>query len=137
VTRIKSLRELFPIRDGEIFSREKIATGLEHFVNCMANLGYIHSTSVPDTQFDEEGKRIALRIEIDEGKPYSVGAIAVVGLDEAARQNPSTSFHLRLVNLIAAGFGICRGQKPFRKLRCARAAKCNRLLTMTDQHKLC
>ena len=80
------LRGLFPITDGDIFSREKIATGLENLRKAYGELGYINFTSVPDTTFDDENKAVSLEIDLDEGKQFYVRSVKVLGLDGAARQ---------------------------------------------------
>jgi len=81
------LRRLFPIEDGDIFSREKIADGLGSLRKLYGDLGYINFTSIPDTIFDDGNQQVSLRIDLDEGRRYYVGAIIVLGLDDAARQD--------------------------------------------------
>ena len=44
---VSALRNLFPLKDGDIFSREKIAKGLGNLRFAYRQLGYINSTSVP------------------------------------------------------------------------------------------
>jgi outer membrane protein assembly factor BamA len=83
---VSAVRGLFPIDDGDVFSREKIAKGLENLRKAYGEMGYINFTSVPDTQFDDENKLISLEIDIDEGKQFYVSNINVLGLDELARQ---------------------------------------------------
>ncbi len=82
----KALRALFPIRDGEIFSREKIAAGLENLRKAYGEYGYINYTGVPGTTFNDERKLAFLNIDVDEGKQFFVSSINVTGLDESARQ---------------------------------------------------
>ncbi len=79
VTNIKALRSLFPIKDGEIFSREKIAKGLESLRKAYGELGYINFTSIPDTSFDEDKKLVFLEIDVDEGKQFYVRRIEFTG----------------------------------------------------------
>ncbi len=74
-----ALRSLFPIRDGDIFSREKIAKGLENLRKAYGEYGYINFTSVPDTSFDEDKKLVNLAIDVDEGKQFHVRRIEFVG----------------------------------------------------------
>jgi len=75
----RPLRALFPIKDGEVFSREKISKGLENLRKAYGELGYINFTSVPDTKFDDEKKLIFLDIDMDEGKQYYVRRIEFQG----------------------------------------------------------
>jgi len=79
VSNVKALRGLFPIKDGEIFNREKVSKGLENLRKAYGELGYINFTSVPDTTFDDEKRIITLVIDVDEGKPYYVRRIEFQG----------------------------------------------------------
>ena len=51
ITNVKALRALSPIRDGDIFSREKITKGLENLRKAYGQYGYINFTAVPGTSF--------------------------------------------------------------------------------------
>ena len=79
ITNTKALRALFPIKDGDIFSREKIGKGLENLRKAYGEFGYINFTSVPDTKFDDEKKLIFLEIDVDEGKQFFVRRIEFQG----------------------------------------------------------
>jgi outer membrane protein insertion porin family len=79
VTNTKILRAQFPIKDGDIFSREKIAKGLENLRKAYGTQGYINFTSVPTPHFDEDKKVISLEIDIDEGKQFFVRRIEFQG----------------------------------------------------------
>src|SRR5205807_7487666 len=74
-----ALRNLFPMRDGEIFNTANVRKGLENLRKAYGELGYINFTPVPDTKIDEEKKLISLEIDLDEGKPYFVRRIEFVG----------------------------------------------------------
>jgi len=74
-----ALRSLFPMRDGDIFSREKVAKGLENLRKAYGESGYINFTSVPDTKFDDEKKIVNLEIDVDEGKQFNVRRIEFQG----------------------------------------------------------
>jgi outer membrane protein insertion porin family len=74
-----ALRSLFPMKDGEIFSREKVAKGLENLRKAYGEAGYINFTSVPDTKFDDEKKIVNLEIDVDEGKQFYVRRIEFQG----------------------------------------------------------
>jgi outer membrane protein insertion porin family len=74
-----ALRSLFAMKDGEIFSREKIAKGLENLRKAYGEAGYINFTSVPDTKFDDEKKIVNLEIDVDEGKQFNVRRIEFQG----------------------------------------------------------
>ncbi|HYM76795.1 MAG TPA: outer membrane protein assembly factor BamA [Candidatus Dormibacteraeota bacterium] len=74
-----ALRGLFPLKDGDIFSREKIAKGLENLRKAYGEYGYINYTGVPSTTFDDEKKLANLEIDIDEGKQFYVRRIEFQG----------------------------------------------------------
>ena len=78
----RGLRGLFPIKDGDIFSREKIATGLENLRHFYGELGYLNFTAVPDTVFDDTTGMVSLEIDVDEGKKFYVSSVTIVGLEE-------------------------------------------------------
>jgi outer membrane protein assembly factor BamA len=88
------LRGLFPIKDGDIFSREKIGTGLENLRKAYGELGYINFTSVPDTRFDDENKLISLDIDFDEGQQFRIGRVNVLGAEESIREELLKTFRV-------------------------------------------
>jgi outer membrane protein insertion porin family len=75
----KALRGLFPIKDGDIFNRQKIAKGLENLKSAYGSQGYINFTSIPTPSFDEAKKTVSFEIDIDEGKQFSVRRIEFQG----------------------------------------------------------
>ncbi len=79
IANVAALRSLFPMKDGEIFSREKVAKGLENLRKAYGTDGYINFTSVPDTKFDDEKKIVNLEIDVDEGKQFYVRRIEFQG----------------------------------------------------------
>jgi outer membrane protein insertion porin family len=79
VSNTKALRSLFPIKDGDIFSKEKIGKGLENLRKAYGEQGYINFTSIPETRFDDEKKLIFLDIDVDEGKQFYVRRIEFQG----------------------------------------------------------
>jgi outer membrane protein assembly factor BamA len=85
VSSVGSLRALFPIANGDVFSREKVAKGLENLRRDYWKRGYINFTSAPDTRFDDEKSLIYLEIDMDEGKQFRVSSISLEGLGETAR----------------------------------------------------
>ena len=74
-----ALRSLFPMKDGDIFSRDKVAKGLENLRKAYGEAGYINFTSVPDTKFDDEKKIVNLEVDVDEGKQFYVRRIEFEG----------------------------------------------------------
>jgi len=79
VTNTAALRNLFPIKDGDVFDRSKIAKGLESLGKAYGQLGYINFTSIPDTRFDEDKKLIYIDVDLDEGKQFTVRRIEFQG----------------------------------------------------------
>ena len=92
ISNAKALRRLFPIEDGDVFSREKIVKGLWNLRYAYLELGYLNFTGVPDTLFDDEGGAISLTIDVDEGKQFYVRSIDVRGPDDSARQEMLKAF---------------------------------------------
>ena len=79
ITNVNILRAQFPIKDGDIFSREKIAKGLENLRKAYGTAGYINFTSIPGQTFDDEKMLISLEIDVDEGKQFFVRRIEFQG----------------------------------------------------------
>lgn len=121
------LRDLFPINDGDIFSREKVANGLEHLHKTYGEFGFLNYTAVPSTTFDDEKKLAYLEIDADEGKQFAIIGIKVEGLDEPGRRRvlkelafkPGDIYNSRLwelsVSRVASLFPGC-DCNPFRPL---------------------
>jgi len=74
-----ALRSLIPMKDGDIFSREKMAKGIENLRKAYGENGYINYTGVPDTSFDDEKKIVNITFDIDEGKQFYVRRIEFEG----------------------------------------------------------
>ncbi|HEV2401388.1 MAG TPA: outer membrane protein assembly factor BamA [Candidatus Sulfotelmatobacter sp.] len=79
ISNTAALRSMFPLRDGDIFSREKIAKGLENLRKAYGEYGFINYTGVPQTTFDDDKKLANLEIDIDEGKQFYVRRIEFQG----------------------------------------------------------
>ena len=79
VPNTKALRSLFPLKDGDIFSRQKIAKGLDNLKSAYGSQGYINFTSIPQPSFDEQKKTVSFEIDIDEGKQFYVRRIEFQG----------------------------------------------------------
>ena len=79
ISNTAALRSLFPLKDGDVFSRAKIAKGMDALRKAYGEFGYINYTPVPSTTFDDEKKLGFLEIEVDEGKQFYVRRIEFVG----------------------------------------------------------
>jgi outer membrane protein insertion porin family len=101
VTNAKALRNLFPIRDGDILEPKAIAKGLENLRYAYGEVGYLNFTSVPVPTFDDEKKLGSLEIDVDEGKQFYVSSIDVVGADAQLLNDlalkPGQIYNVRLV----------------------------------------
>jgi outer membrane protein insertion porin family len=75
----KVLRNLFPIKDGDVFDRSKIAKGLENLKTFYASGGYINFTSIPTPSFDDQKRVASFEIDVDEGKQFTVRRIEFSG----------------------------------------------------------
>jgi len=80
------LRKLFPIENGEVVERQKIAKGLENLKRAYYNQGFLNYTPIPTPSFDETNRLMSWEIDIDEGKQFYVTDLKVIGRDEAAAQ---------------------------------------------------
>jgi outer membrane protein assembly factor BamA len=106
------LRLQFPIQDGDIFDREKIAEGLVSLYKVYGDLGYGNAIFLPDTQVEDfGGHAITLNIDFDEGKLFYVSRVEILGLDaHALRQalkdlalKPGDVYNSRLITRFLVG----------------------------------
>ena len=101
VTNATALRNLFPIKDGDILEREAFVKGLENLRYAYGELGYINFTSVPGIRFDDEKKLGFLEIDVDEGKQFFVSSIDIVGANSKVLNDlalvPGQVYNVRLV----------------------------------------
>lgn len=77
----QQLRDLFPVQRGQIFSREKIAEGLEKLRILYNSQGFINMTAVPITQFDDDNGTADLTIDVDQGRQFRLRSVDVLGVD--------------------------------------------------------
>jgi outer membrane protein assembly factor BamA len=81
IVNTRALRDLFPIKDGDVFDREAIAKGLENLREAYGQQGYVNFTSIPNTTINEEERTISLDVDVDEGKQFYISSIDVKGAD--------------------------------------------------------
>ena len=86
ISNVHALRALFPVKDGAIFRRERMAEGLENLRKAYGELGYINYAGVPESSFDDERKLAFLEIDIDEGKQFHLTRVEILGLDGSSRR---------------------------------------------------
>ena len=80
------LERLMPMQPGEIFSRRKLAIGLEAAHNLYHSHGYINYTPIPQPQIDEEAGSLGWLIEVDEGGLFRFGDLHIEGMPDAHRK---------------------------------------------------
>ena len=103
ITSAGVLRNLFPIKEGDIFDRDTISKGLKNLKEAYGQLGYINFTSIPNTAINEKAQTISLDIDVDEGKQFSVSSIAIEGAPAQVLKDlalaPGQVYNERLVEL--------------------------------------
>lgn len=84
---IHNLRNLFPLRDGDLFKRADVAQGLDNLRKAYRSLGFINFTSIPNTEIDDESGTILLAVDLAEGEQFVVSDIRIEGVDEPTSEN--------------------------------------------------
>jgi outer membrane protein insertion porin family len=77
--KVDALKSAFPLKQGDIFSTEKVRKALETYGKIYGEYGFIDFTPEPDTDIDEQNKIINLTLKFDEQKQYFVRRIDFVG----------------------------------------------------------
>ena len=77
--KVDALKAAFPLKQGEIFSTEKVRKALESYGKIYGEYGFIDFTPEPDTEVDDANKTINLTLRFDEQKQYYVRRIDFVG----------------------------------------------------------
>jgi outer membrane protein assembly factor BamA len=75
----EELRNMIPVREGEIFNVQKIREGLDAMRRLYVSHGYIDFVVSVTTDIDGEHQRILLTLEIDQGEQYRIGKVEVFG----------------------------------------------------------
>jgi hypothetical protein len=70
----ETLRDEFPLKKGDVFSRHKVASGLEAVRKLYARNGYLDMYPVPDTEFAAAAE---LKITVKEGPQYHMGKLEI------------------------------------------------------------
>jgi len=73
------LAKAFPLKQGDIFSTDKIRKALEEYKRLFGNFGYIEFTSQPISDPDRATKTVNLTLEFDQQKQYHVRRIEFSG----------------------------------------------------------
>jgi outer membrane protein insertion porin family len=77
--KVEALKGAFPLKQGDIFSTEKVRKALESYGKIYGEYGFIDFTPEPDTEIDEANKVINLTLRFDEQKQYTVRRIDFAG----------------------------------------------------------
>jgi len=75
------LRKLIPLKDGEIYNRDKYYAGLSAVAHAYAERGFIDCTINQTMELDDVNQTVELVMDITEGPQYRWGNIQVLGLD--------------------------------------------------------
>ncbi|HKW62688.1 MAG TPA: outer membrane protein assembly factor BamA [Candidatus Acidoferrum sp.] len=73
--KVDALKTAFPLKQGDIFSTEKVRKALETYGKIYGEYGFIDFTPEPDTDVDDANKIINLTLRFDEQKQYYVRRI--------------------------------------------------------------
>ena len=79
----EELRKQFPLRRGDVFSRDKIAGGLESLRKLYSTEGFLDWIAIPDTKVASNGT-VNLNISIQEGPQYHMGKLDIVADKEVS-----------------------------------------------------
>ena len=74
------LRKLVPLKDGEIYNRDKYQAGLSAVAGVYKERGFIDCTITSNLAINNENQTVALVLEINQGQRYYWGNIRVIGL---------------------------------------------------------
>jgi len=80
------LRSLIPLQRGELFSTERVRTGLENLGRVYGREGYLDMAPEPETQVDDALRTVDLVVKIDQQVQYRVGSIEFLGVDSKTRE---------------------------------------------------
>jgi outer membrane protein assembly factor BamA len=75
------LRKLIPLKDGEIYSRDKFYAGLFAVYRAYNEKGFIDCEVTPYITSDQVNQTVSVVVEVNEGPRYHLGNIQVIGLD--------------------------------------------------------
>ncbi len=81
----QELRANFPIKTGDVFTKHKIARGLEMMGPVARSQGFLDFTAIADTSFDS-ASTVNLNIKVDEGRQYRMDKLEITGPPEVAEK---------------------------------------------------
>ena len=77
--KVEALKSVFPLKQGDVFSASKIRKAMEEYTKIYGQYGFIDFVPEPQTDIDEQSKRIDITMKFDEGKQYYVRRIDFTG----------------------------------------------------------
>ena len=77
--KVDALKNVFPLKQGDIFSSAKIRKALEDYGKIYGRYGFIDFVPTPEMDINEEAKRIDVTMKFEEGKQYYVRRIDFTG----------------------------------------------------------
>ena len=77
------LRQAFPLKKGGVFSRGKVASGLESLRRLYGSRGFLDFTAIPETQ-PASNATMSLKISVQEGPQYHMGKLEIVAAKQSA-----------------------------------------------------
>src|SRR5947209_804863 len=75
------------MKEREVANRVKIDKGLAAVGKAYARKGYLEARVRAAPDFDDEGRRVAFRLQVEEGPQYHMGELTINGLSEADANN--------------------------------------------------
>lgn len=73
----EELRNMFPLKTGDVFKKGKIAGGLDSMVKAFGERGLLDASAVPEIIFS--GGNVELVVNVLEGRQYHMGQLEIAG----------------------------------------------------------
>ena len=77
--KVDALKGVFPLHQGDVFSASKIRKAMEQYTKIYGEYGFIDFVPEPQTEIDDQAKRIDITMKFEEGKQYYVRRIDFTG----------------------------------------------------------
>ncbi|MCU1287144.1 MAG: surface antigen [Acidobacteriales bacterium] len=77
------LRKLIPIQTNAILDVAKLRAGIDELRRLYGTKGYINFTAVPEVSPDDLQRRISINVDLDEGVPYHLSQVRVLGMEKS------------------------------------------------------
>ena len=81
------LRRLIPLQRGELFSVERVRTGIDNLARAYGREGYVDMTAEPDTEIDDPHETIDMMLKINQQVQYRIGSIEFLGVNTRTRED--------------------------------------------------